>query len=54
LVESLKKQEKEWEDILKRSEEQLKKLESEKKREQHEGELGVVLGCSISTSRLIS
>jgi hypothetical protein len=42
-LEKYKKEEKEWEDILKRNEEHLKKLESEKKRQQHEGELGVVV-----------
>jgi hypothetical protein len=52
MVEKYKKDEKEWEDKLKRNEEHLKKLESEKKRQQHEGELGVVLGCSVSTGRL--
>jgi hypothetical protein len=51
-IEKYKEQEKECEDKLKRNEEHLKKLESEKKREHHEGEFGVVLGCSVSTSRL--
>ena len=41
----------EWEDKVKKNEEHLKKLESEKKkkREQYEGELGVVLWNSVNT-----
>ena len=39
----------EWEDKVKKNEEHLKKLESEKKeREQYEGELGVVLRNSVN------
>ena len=34
-----KKEAEEWEDKVKKNEEHLKKLESEKKREQYEGEL---------------
>ena len=33
---------------MRRNEEHLKKLESEKKREQHEGELGVVLWAGVN------
>ena len=45
-----KKQVEEWEDKVKKNEEHLKKLESEKKkREQYEGELGVVLLNSVNT-----
>ena len=45
-VEQFKKDAKKWEDKVKKNEEHLKKLESEKKRDRHEGELGVVLwGC---------
>ena len=45
-IEINKEAAKEWEDKVKKNEEHLKKLESEKKREQYEGELGVVLwGC---------
>ena len=44
-----KKKAEEWEDKLKKNEEHLKKLESEKKREQYEGELGVVLWNSVNT-----
>ena len=36
---------------MKRNEEHLKKLESEKKREQHEGELGVVLWAGVNTKQ---
>ena len=43
LAQHYKKATEEWEDKVKKSEEHLKKLESEKKREQYEGELGVVL-----------
>ena len=46
-----KKVAEEWEDKVKQSEEHLKKLKSEKKkkREQYEGELGVVLWNSVNT-----
>ena len=46
-----KKAAEEWEDKVKKNEEHLKKLESEKKkkREQYEGELGVVLWNSVNT-----
>ena len=38
-----------WEDKVKKNEEHLKKLESEKKREQNKGGLGVTLWNSINT-----
>ena len=44
-----KKKAEEWEDKVKKNEKHLKKLESERKREQYEGELGVVLWNSVST-----
>ena len=45
-----KKEVEELEDKVKKNEEHLKKLESEKKkREQYEGELGVVLWNSVNT-----
>ena len=46
-----KKEAEDWEDKVKKNEEYLKKLESEKKkkREQYEGELGVVLWNSVNT-----
>ena len=45
-IEEYKKAAKECGDEVKEIEEHLKKLESEKKRDQHEGDLGVVLwGC---------
>ena len=45
-IEEYKKEAKECEDEVKKNEKHLKKLESEKKRDPHEGELGVVLwGC---------
>ena len=45
-----KKEAEEWEDKVKKNEEHLKKLESErKKKEQYEGELGVVLWNSVNT-----
>ena len=36
---------------MRRNEEHLKKLESERKREQHEGELGVVLWTGVNTKQ---
>ena len=46
MIEQRKKEAKEWEDEVKKNEEHLKKLESEKRRDQYEGELGVFLwGC---------
>ena len=48
MIERYKMKAKEWEDKLRRNEEHLKKLESEKKREQHEGELGVVLWAGVN------
>ena len=44
-----KKAAEECEDKVKKNEEHLKKLESEKKREQYEGELRVVLWNSVNT-----
>ena len=46
-----KKEAEEWEDKVKKNQEHLKKLESKKKkkREQYEGELGVVLWNSVNT-----
>ena len=44
-----KKEAEEWEDKVKKNEKHLRKLESEKKREQYEGELGVVLWNSVTT-----
>ena len=51
LAQDQKKKAKEWENKLKKNEECLKKLESEKKkkREQYEGELGVVFWNSVNT-----
>ena len=51
VVQYRKEQAEEWEDKVKKNEEHLKKLESEKKkeREQYEGELGVVLWNSVNT-----
>ena len=51
LAQHYKKYAEEWEDKVKKNEEYLKKLESEKKnkREQYEGELGVVLWNSVNT-----
>ena len=47
-----KKEAEDWEDKVKKNEEHLKKLESEKKkREQYEGELGVVLWNSVNTTQ---
>ena len=48
-VQYYKKEAEKWEDKVKKNKEYLKKLESEKKREQYEGELGVVLWNSVNT-----
>ena len=50
LAQNWKKEAEKWEDKVKKNEKHLRKLESEKeKREQYEGELGVVLWNSVNT-----
>ena len=49
LAQDKKKKAEEWEDEVKKNEKHLRKLESERKREQYDGELGVVLWNSVNT-----